>query len=100
MLPPGARTRIGLIVPRYQHSAVARNTVKRRLRELARTRLLPADIAVDLVIRIRAEAYRVTFLTLALDVDRILAQLLVWWTSEDRPSAMLDRSIDRTSDND
>ena len=75
---PGSRTRVGLIVPRYRHSAVARNRVKRRLRELSRTRLLPSDVAADVVIRIRAEAYRAPFAALATDVDRVLGQLLQW----------------------
>jgi len=98
VLPSGARTRIGLIVPRYQQSAVARNMVKRRLRELARTRLLPADIPADLVIRVRPEAYRVQFQALAAEIDRTLTRLLEWRNSEARHSAVLDSSTDRTSD--
>ena len=31
-----------MIVPRHRHTAVARNRLKRRLRELVRTQLLPA----------------------------------------------------------
>ena len=76
------RTRIGLIVPRFRHSAVARNRVKRRLRELSRTRLLPLDVAADIVIRIRPEAYRATFGSLATDVDRMIVLLQQWRTSE------------------
>ena len=38
---------MGVIVPRYGHSAVERNLVKRRLRDLARTELLPALAARD-----------------------------------------------------
>jgi len=60
---------------------VARNRVKRRLRELSRTRLLPSDIAADVVIRIRAEAYRAPFAALAIDVDRALGQLMQWRSS-------------------
>ena len=55
---------------------MARNRVKRRLRELSRTRLLPSDVAADVVIRIRAEAYGAPFAALATDVDRALGQLL------------------------
>jgi ribonuclease P protein component len=76
--PPGEKTRIGLIVPRFHRSAVARNRVKRQLRELSRTRLLPADLAAELVIRIRPEAYQAAFSALAADVDRILTQLKAW----------------------
>jgi ribonuclease P protein component len=64
---------------------VARNRVKRRLRELSRTRLLPSDIAADIVIRIRAEAYRAPFAALAIDVDQALGHLLKWRSTVDAP---------------
>jgi ribonuclease P protein component len=92
VLLPGTRTRIGLIVPRYRNSAVDRNRLKRRLRELSRTRLLPSDIAADIVVRIRPEAYRASFLELAADMDHILARLLRWRASEPEPSAVPDRT--------
>lgn len=98
VLPRGTRTRIGLIVPRYQHTAVARNRVKRHLRELSRTRLLPADIPVDLVIRIRPEAYRASFLMLAADVDRVLVQLLSLQDAQPKPSGDADRPAPRMAD--
>jgi hypothetical protein len=34
--------RVGFVVPKYGHSSVDRNRLKRRLRELVRTRLLPS----------------------------------------------------------
>ena len=72
------QTRVGLIVPRHRQTAVARNRVKRRLRELSRTRLLPLDLAADVVIRIRPEAYRASFPDLASDFDRAINQLNRW----------------------
>ena len=87
--PSGERTRIGLIVPRFQRSAVARNKVKRRLRELSRTRLLPADVAAEVVIRIRPEAYRAAFSALAADIDRILTHLKSWQATAPEPSQLL-----------
>lgn len=57
---------------------MARNRVKRRLRELSRTRLLPLDLEADVVIRIRPEAYRASFPDLASDFDRALVQLNRW----------------------
>lgn len=66
------------MVPRFKHSAVDRNRLKRRLRELSRTKLLPADIAADVVLRIRPETYGATFQALAADVDRALVQLQRW----------------------
>ena len=66
---------MGVIVPRYSHSAVERNLVKRRLRELARTEMLPMMPALDVVIRATPGAYgaRHDELRLALRnaVDRI-----------------------------
>ena len=70
--------RIGLVVPRFKQSAVARNRLKRRLRELARQYLLPSAVAADVVIRIRPEAYAATFEMLAADVNRALGQLRRW----------------------
>lgn len=49
--------RVGFVVPRYKHSAVARNRLKRRLRELVRLQLLPALPPIDLVIRVFPVAY-------------------------------------------
>lgn len=46
-----------MIVPRFGHSAVDRNKVKRRLRELARTELLPTLAPLDVVIRANPTAY-------------------------------------------
>ena len=73
--------RVGLIVPRYRHTAVARNRLKRRLRELARLQLLPTMLPLDVVIRIRPEAYDVGFDGLQADVERALAQLARWSAS-------------------
>ena len=71
--------RVGLIVPRYKHSAVARNLVKRRLRELARLELLPTGLLVDVVLKIRHEAYGATYENLAVDIALTIAQLRRWY---------------------
>ena len=63
--------RMGLIVPRFQSSAVARNRLRRRLRELWRRELMLRLPAWDVVIRARQEAY-----TAARSVLR--EQLLGW----------------------
>jgi ribonuclease P protein component len=66
-------------VPRFGQTAVARNRLKRRLRELARTRLLPVLVrqlpAVDVVIRPIPPAYAATFDALARQVERAAGQL-------------------------
>jgi len=49
--------RVGFVVPRYKQSAVARNRLKRRLREVVRLHMLPTLAPVDLVIRVLPVAY-------------------------------------------
>ena len=61
--------RLGLIVPRHGSTAVARNQLRRRLRELARRQVLPTLPALDLVLRSRPDAYHGTFDQLAGDLD-------------------------------
>ena len=72
---PLGHPRVGVVVPRYSGSAVDRNRLKRRLRELVRTRLLWAAPSVDIVIRARPEAYGASFDALAVDVERAITQL-------------------------
>ena len=65
-------------MPRFKHSAVDRNRLKRRLRELARLRLLPALAdapSADLVVRVAPQAYAASFEALAADVERAVRQL-------------------------
>jgi ribonuclease P protein component len=62
------------VVPKHQHSAVDRNRLKRRLRELVRLRLLPqlaASSALDIAIRARREAYAANMEALQSDVETI-----------------------------
>lgn len=63
--------RLGLVVPRYQQTAVARNRLRRRLKELWRREVQPGQPARDLVIRARREAYEAGF-------ARLRADLLAW----------------------
>jgi ribonuclease P protein component len=49
--------------------------LKRRLRELVRTRLLPVVPPVDVVIRARRDAYAASFDALSSDVERIVTQV-------------------------
>lgn len=74
--------RVGFVVPKYKHTAVERNQLKRRLRELVRTRLLPAlrgtgdpanCVGVDIVVRALPTAYGARFAGLASQVDRVSA---------------------------
>lgn len=70
--------RVGLIVPRHRQSAVARNRLKRRLRELTRLQLLPSRLPFDVVVRARTETYDSTFEQLSADIGRVLTQLERW----------------------
>ena len=62
---PLLHPRVGLIVPKYNRSAVARNRLKRQLREIVRTQVLELLPQVDVVIRARASAYAAGFDVLA-----------------------------------
>ena len=61
---PLLHARVGIIVPRYGHTAVDRNVVKRRLRDLVRTELLPTLAVLDVVIRAAPSAYAASYDTL------------------------------------
>jgi ribonuclease P protein component len=61
---------VGIVVPKHRHGSVERNLVKRRLRELARLRLLPVVPSGRVLLRARPEAYGASFAALARDVER------------------------------
>jgi ribonuclease P protein component len=64
------------VVPRHQHTAVVRNKLKRRLRDIVRVELLPAlrqRAPVDVAIRARHEAYKAPIEALRSDVQSIQA---------------------------
>jgi ribonuclease P protein component len=62
---PSSHPRVGVVVPKYRHTAVARNRVKRRLREILRLEVLPRleryRLAVDVLVRARRGAYGASF---------------------------------------
>ena len=62
---PAGRTRIGIVTPRHGRTAVARNRVRRRLSELARTQVLPSLEArppdLDLILRAKPAAYGASY---------------------------------------
>lgn len=67
--------RVALVVPKFGFTAVRRNQLKRRLRELARLLVLPRPASCDVVFRARREAYSASFELLRDDVDRAAAEL-------------------------
>jgi ribonuclease P protein component len=65
---PTGHPRMGLIVPRFQSSAVARNRLRRRIREIWRREVQQHQPAWDLVIRARRDAYGAAFSALREDL--------------------------------
>ena len=68
--------RVGIIVPKYGHSSVDRNKVKRRLRELVRLHVLPVLPAIDVVLRAAPKAYTRSFDELREEVAKWSQQLV------------------------
>lgn len=67
--------RIGIVVPRYGLTAVARNRVRRRVREILRRGLLNTLPPVDLVIRAKRGAYAARFVELRVELADVAAHL-------------------------
>ena len=67
--------RVGFIVPKHKQTSVARNRLKRRLREIVRRRLLPTLPPIDLVVRARPEAYGASFEALETELGRASTKL-------------------------
>jgi ribonuclease P protein component len=55
------KARAAVVVALFGNSAVDRNTLKRRLRELVRVRMLPRIGPKDVLVRARRETYAATF---------------------------------------
>lgn len=79
---PSSRAQVGVIVPKYRRTIVERNRLRRRLRELARVRLLPLLDATReargeraVLIRALPAAYSASFDGLARDIDAVVARL-------------------------
>ena len=67
--------RTGVIVPRFQHTAVARNRVRRRLREILRRELLGKLPSVDLVVRAKRSAYAASFADLRAELTACVSRV-------------------------
>ena len=68
-----SHARVGLIVPRFGHTAVARNQLKRRLREAIRLDFLPKAPVRDVLIKASRRAYELEFDQVRSEVARVSA---------------------------
>ena len=72
----GSLPRIGYVVPKLGHRIVARNRIKRRVREIGRRnvlrRLRDSGLGMDILIRIRRPAYRATYAELELEILKVV----------------------------
>jgi len=67
--------RLGLIVPRHGQTAVTRNRLQRRLRELWRREIQGHLPSIDVVIRTGPASYTATFAALRADLEAWLGTL-------------------------
>ncbi len=76
---PAPFARVGVVVPKHKRTIVERNLVKRRLRELGRTVLLPGlgnnGAALDVLLRARPEAYTASFADLRDELAALTEEL-------------------------
>jgi len=68
--------RVGFVVPKYKHSGVERNRLKRRLRELTRLDVLPDLAPMDLVFKVLPVAYARDFETLRAEVLQAVRKIV------------------------
>ena len=67
--------RVGIVVPRHGQSAVLRNRLKRRLREIVRQDFLHGERGLDVVIKTAPAAYAATFAELRTEMNGALSRL-------------------------
>ena len=76
---PASRSRAGVVVPKYGRSGVARNQLKRRLREILRIEVLPRleheHGNLDLLVRAQPSAYRANFSSLREQLIEVAEEL-------------------------
>ena len=72
-----SHARVTVIVAKHGHTIVERNRLRRRLKELARTRIIPRLSAVDVVVRSQPAAYDASFEVLDKEVEKITQELVL-----------------------
>ena len=74
---PLSYARVGIVVPKHRRTIVKRNQLKRRLREIVRTRVLPVIQPCDILIRALPKAYDMTFQDLTREIDKVVRRIAV-----------------------
>jgi len=72
---PAGHPRVGIVVPRFHHTAVGRNRLRRRLREILRRDALAALPSVDLVVRATRAAYAAPFPLLRAELTELVRRI-------------------------
>ncbi|MFV1986359.1 MAG: ribonuclease P protein component [Gemmatimonadota bacterium] len=76
---PNHRPRIGVVVPRYGNTAVARNRVRRRLKEFARREWMPMARSMgsdhDVILRAKPAAYGASYQRLRDSLDAPMSDI-------------------------
>ena len=72
---PVGYPRVAIVVPKFGFTAVSRNKLKRRLRELARQHVLPRGESCDVLFRARRDAYEADFQRLREEITRVAEQI-------------------------
>jgi ribonuclease P protein component len=67
--------RVGIVVPKFGHTSVERNLLKRRLRELARHLVLPQHGRCDVIVWAMPSAYRQNFSQLEVTLKSVLDRM-------------------------
>ena len=70
-----SHARAAVVVGKHGHTIVERNLLRRRLRELVRTKLLPTISGVDLVVRSLPSAYGAGFDVLVMEIENVVELL-------------------------
>ena len=70
-----SHVRAAIVVGKMGHTIVERNRLRRRLRELTRTILVPGAGPMDVVIKALASAYDASFVDLRNEVEQIHEKL-------------------------
>lgn len=71
-----SHARVAVVVGKHGHSIVERNRLRRRLRELVRTVLIPATKGRDVILRSTPAAYEVSFDQLRTEVEVLTGKLV------------------------